>query len=440
MTERVLFHVGSPKSGTTYLQRVLRDNRALLADHGVLVAGETHRELVHAAMAVRDDPRLGRLPERAQRSWERLVAEIRAFEGSLAVVSYELFCVATAEQARRALADLDGLRVDVVVSARDLGRALGSSWQERLKFTLTTPLEEWEPPAEERVRSEWGWRSLDPAGVLERWAGGLPQERRHLVTAPRGGDPARLWQRFAEVAGIDALPVVLPEGRVNESLGPASAELLRRVNEQLGERLPTGAEQARWVRDLLANRVLASLDDEPTGVPAPLMQQAEERYAAVLTRLESQPVTVHGDLDDLRPTPRSDDRPARLPADVPPDELVTTAARALADLLVALRDDAAAERQARAAAEAPAPGLRQKLRDLTGKRLQDETAELHRRIDELEAEVSQARALQHELAALSDLVTELLMPDLQRDDERMKEALRDYRTDAFAARVERREE
>lgn len=444
MSARVLLHVGSPKSGTTYLQRVLRDNRELLASHGVLVAGRTHRDLVHAAMAVREDPRLERLPDEAQRAWQQLVEEIRAHPGHLAVVSYELFSVATAEQAERALADLAGLEVDVVVTARDLGRALSSAWQERLKFTLTTPLGEWQPPPEDRVRSEWGWRSLDPAGVLERWTATLPRERRHLVTTPRGGDPSRLWQRFAEIAGLDTLPVALPETRVNESLSPAAAELLRRVNVELGDRLPTGAQQARWVRDLLANRVLASLDDEPTGVPDALLAQAQATYDAMLARLEALGAVVHGDVEDLRPTQRSGERPARLPEEVPAEELTVTAVRALADLLVASRDDAVAQRaeQERAQeAQAQRGGVLDRLRDAARDpelgAVRAEAEQLRRRVVELERQIGEARALQHELAALSDLVVELLMPDLSRDDARMRDALRAYRGESIVGRADK---
>ena len=65
MTDRVYVHVGSPKSGTTYLQRVLRHNQRELADQGVLVAGKTHVELVHAGFVVREDARLDNLPPRA---------------------------------------------------------------------------------------------------------------------------------------------------------------------------------------------------------------------------------------------------------------------------------------------------------------------------------------------------------------------------------------
>jgi hypothetical protein len=165
MTERVYLHVGAPKSGTTYLQRVLDANRDALASAGVLLVGKTHLDRIHAAMAVREDDRLAELPEAARTAWTRLVREIRDWKGPAAVLSYELFAVASAEQAARALADLAAYDVHVVVTARDLGRSVVSAWQERLKFGLTVPLEEWQPKPESAEGSEWGWRTLDPSGV-----------------------------------------------------------------------------------------------------------------------------------------------------------------------------------------------------------------------------------------------------------------------------------
>ena len=93
--------------------------------------------------------------------------------------------VASAEQAARALKDLAAYDVHVVVSARDLGRSVASAWQERLKFGLTTPLEGWQPKPESAESSEWGWRTLDPSGVAERWGSTLPPDHVHVVTAPR---------------------------------------------------------------------------------------------------------------------------------------------------------------------------------------------------------------------------------------------------------------
>ena len=172
MTDLVFLHVGSPKSGTTYLQRVLRHNQERLAEQGVLVAGRTHGDLVHAGFVVREDPRLAKLPERASRAWDRLVEEVQTFPGHTAIISYELLSAARRRQASEAIASLDGLEVHVVVTCRDLGRAVPSAWQERLKFALTVPLDEWQPPPESqgtRARSGVGapWtppRSRD-AGV-----------------------------------------------------------------------------------------------------------------------------------------------------------------------------------------------------------------------------------------------------------------------------------
>ena len=74
MTERVYLHVGTPKSGTTYLQRVLDHNRERLAAAGVLVVGERHGDRVHAALVVREDRRVETLSAGQQQSWARLVA------------------------------------------------------------------------------------------------------------------------------------------------------------------------------------------------------------------------------------------------------------------------------------------------------------------------------------------------------------------------------
>ena len=104
MTRRVVVHVGAPKSGTTYLQKVLRHNEHDLRRQGVLVAGRTHAELVHAGFVVREDRRLEQLPARAARAWDRVVRDVRAFEGEVAVISYELLAGASREQAARALA------------------------------------------------------------------------------------------------------------------------------------------------------------------------------------------------------------------------------------------------------------------------------------------------------------------------------------------------
>lgn len=351
-----MLHVGAPKSGTTYLQSVLRHNRDRLAAAGVLVAGETHRELVHAGLVVREDPRVAGLPERAAGAWDRVAAQARAWSGSTVIVSYELLAGATADQAAAAIADLGDADVHVVLTARDFGLAVASAWQERLKFAVPTRLEDWVPRQEEDgPRAEWGWRTMDPAGVLARWGAGLPADHVHLVTVPAPGAPAdTLWRRFAEACGIEDVEVDLDRPRVNESLAPAAAEVLRRVNEALPDDFGGNRAHARWLRNLLAHEILAPAGQGRLGISDEQYADALARSEAAITAVAERGYRVHGDLEDLRAT-RPD---GVLPSEVPDGEVLDVAVDALVQLLVRLREQTeGAERAARAARPRPG-GLR----------------------------------------------------------------------------------
>jgi len=431
MTERVYLHVGSPKSGTTYLQRVLRHNQELLAGHGVLVAGRTHGDLVHAGFVVREDPRLAKLPERASNAWARLVEEVLEFPGHTAIVSYELLSAARRRQASEAIASLDGCEVHIVITCRDLGRAVPSAWQERLKFALTVPLEEWQPPpASKGPRAEWGWRTMDPASVARRWGADLPPGRVHIVTAPRRGAPPReLWDRFAEACSLPDVVVDLDVPLANESLGIAAAEVLRIVNEQDLGPIRGSREQSRWLRDTLAHRVLAPLDDEPMGITDAQLAEAEQRAREAVAAIRRSGWSVHGDLDDLSAT-RAED--ARMPGEVPAEELLDVAARAIVALLLELREARTPAAPERATVEAAPAALRGSVVvDLTGRRSRPILDGLSERLDAAEKELQEGRRLQERVAALHDLVNELLLPADRQDSELLAQALRDYRRDSL---------
>jgi len=434
MTDRVYVHVGAPKSGTTYLQGVLETNRALLGAAGIRVVGERHLDLVHAGMVIREAPRLERLPATARSAWDRLVAEVRAWEGPVAIISYELLAGASAEQVERALADLTGHEVHVVITARDLAGAVPSAWQERLKFGLTTPLEDWSPrPESAGPRAEWGWRTLDPAGVAARWGATLPPERVHIVTAPRSsGDPTELWRRFAEAVAIDVPGLDLRPERRNESLGVVQTELLRRVNAHTGEHFATSREQALWLRDTLAHAVLAPQDGERIGLTPAQLEAATERSTAAIAQLREAGYAVHGDLDDIRATAR----PGRTPGEVADGELLSSAIAAIGDLLLLLRDRTRERNRLRAGGDQGAePGLlgraKRVIRGTTAVALRRETDELRRTVERLETQLQEHRALQLRVAELTDLVAELMLPTDLHDDEAVQAALQRYREESL---------
>lgn len=433
MTQRLFLHVGAPKSGTTYVQQVLEVNRSRLASGGVLVVGERHLDRIHAAMVVRQDPRLDQLPEAARTSWRRLVDQVIAWRGDSAVLSYELFAGASAEQVETALADLAGIEVHVVITTRDLGAAVPSAWQERLKFALTTPLERWKPrPESAGARAEWGWRTMDPAGVAARWGAGLPPEHVHIVTVPRdAADDHELWRRFAAACGIDVPGLQLDVERVNASLGLVAAELLRRVNEQVREPITGNREQARWLRDTLAHGVLVDLDREPIGLTDRQLADATSRSTEAVTALREAGYTVHGDLDDILATRRD----ARTPGQATDTELLAVAIGAIVRLLELVR-----ERTLRSgASDSPLAEEGSRLsalgkgvvRRVTAPRVDSRTEGLRERVAELEAEVARSRALHLRVAELTDVVTELLLPPRSTDGRVAAKALNTYRNESL---------
>ena len=436
MTQVVYLHVGGPKSGTTFVQQVLEHNADTLASAGVLVVGP-RLELIHAAMAVRADARLDELPAAARDAWDRVTEQVREWHGPSAIVSYELFANASAEQVRRALARLDGIEVHVVVSARDLGKAIASSWQEQLKFGITRSLESWSPPREDAVDSEWGWRTMQPANVAARWGADLPAEQVHVVTVPAGpAAPDELWHRFAAATGLGHVADLdLAVERANESLGVVEAELLRRVNAAVDGRVRGGRQKSLWLRDLLAHTILAPLGREPIGLTEAHAAEAAAEAEAAVAAITAAGYRVHGDLDDLRPRPVE----ARLPGEVSDTEVAGSAALALADLLVWARAAGADVRTPApsGSAEDDSPrgsrvaevrgAVRGSLTRLAAPVRDRRVARLEQRIAELEAQVEQSRGLHLRVATLSDVVTQLLLPAAQQDEELTMAALRSYR-------------
>ena len=307
----------------------------------------------------------------------------------------------------------------VVITARDLGKSVPSAWQERLKFALTTPLERWRPrPETAGVRAEWGWRTMDPAGVAARWGATLPPERVHVVTVPREArriGRSDLWRRFAAACGLDAPRPELDFQRVNESLGLVAAELLRRVNERIREPITGNREQARWLRDTLAHGILAELGREPIGLTDEQFADAERpgrggRRGGRGGRLRRAAATS-ADIAASRPA-------ARTPGDATDAELLESALETIVRLLLLVRERTRELKAAAATGPADGPRVlafgKGVVRRVTAPRVDRRHEDLRARIAELEARVGESRRLHLRVAELSDVVTELLLPPGQR--------------------------
>lgn len=338
MAERVYLHIGAPKTGTTFLQDVLLMNRQKLADKGIWYVGERWSDHVHARFALVDHPRLKRLDAHARGAWDRAVAEAQEWPGHSAIISHEMFGSATPEQAARAVADLAPAEVHLVFTARNAVDHVLAVWQEQLKWRFTTPLSHWRP-AEDSAgpHSDWSWRTMDPAVVLDRWRGDLDPAQIHVVTVPQQPTGKNeLWERFAVACGIPPDLCDLRVARPNKSLGATEAELLRRVNVKLGNAIPDRAEIGRWMRQYLAHTVLVPRGGPRLALREPEIGELTARAAESRRALTAAGYDIVGDLDDLRPL--APQRAGIHPDDVEDAALLDAATATIAAMLLTIKE------------------------------------------------------------------------------------------------------
>jgi hypothetical protein len=337
VARRVYLHIGTPKSGTSYLQNVLWSNRRDLGRHGLLYpawAADAH------FLACQDLQGSGfndwTHPEVAG-AWGRLVRRVQRAPGT-AVISHELFGDAPPEVATRALDDLAPAEVHLVVTLRDLARVLPAVWQEDVKNRHAMPFRAFldavnpDDDTHDWVTDAFWWRH-DVSALLRRWGTALPAGRVHLVTAPpSGADPVELWRRFATVLEVDPGVATLPSGAVNRSLGAVETELLRQVNLRLAGR-GSWPRYSERVTHYLAPEVLGPRHGRPVHLPAEDHAWAAQLAKRTIGELEAGGHHVVGDLQDLAVP----ERPATqdLPVEPDPPALLDAALDALAGLVAA---------------------------------------------------------------------------------------------------------
>lgn len=339
MAERVVFHVGLPKTGTTYLQSVLWNNRTRLAEQGVLFPGRSRRQHMRASMVVREHPKVAERGHDAPMTWADLLTEIAEWPGT-ALITHEFFGGATAEQAARAIEDLrttgGARRVELVVTARDVVTITTSYWQELSKHGFyEQTLEQF--PKHRGPRSEWSLDVLDLESVLRRWSATLPPEDVHVLVVP-GSDAPRtaLLQDFCALLGVDPADFTTDQAVDNSSLGLPETTLVRRLAPRLTALTRTAADRGDWVRGYLAHGKLGKRTGERF-LPSPERVAALRATAdASIEYVTQAGFTVHGDLERLRVP---EDLPVtRSEQDVTDSELLELALDVIAATMADVRD------------------------------------------------------------------------------------------------------
>lgn len=305
MSRKVILHVGTPKTGTSYLQDVLFRNREVLEQAGISYPATRHDSHFLAALDLMQLP-WGGLQSEAIGAWDHLAQRVRAHDGT-AVVSHEILATASRAQIGRALESLghgQGTEVHLVLSVRDLVRQIPAEWQENVKhraqLSYAAFLDQITDPERASRIGAWFWGVQEVPDILDRWGQDLDPAHVHVVTVPPpGGAPELLWKRFSQAFGLDGIDLDLEGERQNPSLGVPETTLLRRINRKANAELPP-ADYRPLVRELLAHQTLSRRTRSPRlALPPDLHTWAQEVSGTWIAEVERRGYDVVGDLGDL---------------------------------------------------------------------------------------------------------------------------------------------
>lgn len=328
----VFLHIGTPKSGTTFIQSSMAANHEQAKEQGLLWPGPGWGAHVRAARNLRQLGEGRSLKKKGP--WPRLARQAREWPGSSVLISMEWLASCSPHQIRAAVDSLQPCRVEVICTARDLGRTFISQWQQMTKNHRPWT---WRQFVEQMVEHGSGeahtnfWDQQDLPAILSRWLEVVPSDRVHLVTVPpQGSDPNLLWQRFCSVVDIDGASFE-PPARRNESLGVVSTVLMQRVNVAATDQGVRAQEYKQVVRRVLAKEVLASRRgvESPIAFSADVDAWVRRRADRLIEDVSAFDVNIVGSLDDLSPgAPPA----GRDPNEVTDGELLSTCVEALLSL------------------------------------------------------------------------------------------------------------
>jgi len=334
-SDGVLLHIGVHKTGTTAIQAALADARPDLRASGVTYPGKLQAQH-RAALALLQrhwgwNTRGGSVLDRAH--FDKLARRVERTKDRVAISS-EFFCEADAEKAAEVARALNPDRIQVVVTLRNLGRLLPSSWQQYLKYGLTTPYEAWltdifTKPGSSKMSPTF-WRRHDHGAVIDRWTSAVGADR-VTVLVLEDVDRSAVFATFAQLLGVD--PTILTSRMdltSNRSMTAAEAQFLMALNARVKKSMQW-EEYVRYVRRGVA---LGMVEGRTPGAgeqrlvtPDWALDAAAEAGNRSADVIAESGVRVIGDLQALRTRIPTEAGNADVPAEMPIDaavEAVTT--------------------------------------------------------------------------------------------------------------------
>jgi hypothetical protein len=319
----LLVHVGASKTGTSALQYAFWASLPVLREAGIGVPFEGRKEHVKALLRPLGwQISVGFTRDVRERWVEETAAVLKDTPGDRLLISNE--DLAELDEPRVALfheaAAAADLQPEIILSARDWSRQLPSEWQQFLKHRLATPYPEFLEQVRDRAdthASRHFWQRQDFADICRRWAAGLPPERVHVVAVgSQTEDPGGVYRAFGTLLQLDPDRLRLPDHHVNASFGYTEAEVYRRLNEALGDRLPAyGTEYIPSVRTPIIRGAIPREASSRITLPTEHVDWVRQEGRRQVEEIRRRGYTVHGDPESLiaasdagRPLPELSER------------------------------------------------------------------------------------------------------------------------------------
>jgi hypothetical protein len=305
LVRRAYVHIGLPKTGTTYVQQTLWSSRDALAAAGVLIPGERHQIQRQAIWDLLGRRLRGVGQPEVAGSWAALVETVQTWAGDTVLLSEEFLVHARRSDVRQIVEDFGPAEIHVVVTVRDLGRAIGSMWQQEVAKQLTMPWPEYvaavrNPSAGKPMAGIAFWLRYDLEKILATWETAVARERIHVLTVPPAGSPVNvLLERFALATGIEYDTLKPADGLVNPAVGVTGTEVLLRLNQKLAT---LDERQYLHVTRVLRTGLSQAPDVKQPSLPSSERAWVARKAAEVIELLDSGGYDVVGDLTDLLPT------------------------------------------------------------------------------------------------------------------------------------------
>ncbi len=226
---KFILHVGQMKSGTTYIQNILFNNRDELKKQGWIYPGaRLNHQHASYGLCGKDIPWV-QDPSLFKKFADNLINTIKKTDDNV-IVSAE--CLASLNEAGiKSFLEKVGTPDKVIVTVRGLLKTLPSAWQQSVKGGGTRSANGfYEDLVKNRDSNTGLWRTYRYGKTIELWSKFAPVD---VVIMPEGTTKKTdLWDLFQSISGLPLLKRLdVEESQVNSSVTYETAELLRAFNQ-----------------------------------------------------------------------------------------------------------------------------------------------------------------------------------------------------------------